>query len=96
MTERINASQRSANGEIEEDQMANFGARLAYPTPDWVAYKRPSADVFAPPAPIAPTTPQRRETVYRPSNRARVRGFLASLRRFAYAWARSQAYNSFV
>ena len=76
--------------------MANFGARLAYPTPDWVAYKRPSADVFAPPAPIAPSTPQRRETVYRQSRRAWWGGFLASMRRFAYAWARSQSYNSFV
>ena len=76
--------------------MANFGARLAYPTPDWVAYKRPSADVFAPPAPIETSAPMRRETVYRPARAAQGSGFVAALRRFAYAWARSQMYNSFV
>jgi len=81
---------------IEEDQMANFGARLAYPTPDWVAYKRPSADVFGPPAPIDTAAPRRNETVYRPSRRTRRQGFIAALRRFAFAWARSQSYNSFV
>ena len=73
--------------------MANFGARLAYPTPDWVAYKRPSADVFAPPAPVETSRRDHEGTVYRPSRRI---GFIAALRRFAHAWARSQAYNSFV
>jgi hypothetical protein len=76
--------------------MANFGARLAYPTPDWVAYKRPSADVFAPPAPIETATPARNETVYRPSRRTRRVAFMVALRRFAHAWAKSQMYNSFV
>jgi hypothetical protein len=76
--------------------MANFGARLAYPTPDWVAYKRPSADVFAPPAPIETSTPAPKGTVYRPSVRTRRVAFIAALRRFAKAWARSQVYNSFV
>ena len=76
--------------------MANFGTRLAYPTPDWVAYKRPSADVFAPPAPIETSTTERKETVYHPSRRARRVAFMAALRRFAHAWARAQAYNSFV
>ncbi len=75
--------------------MANFGARLAYPTPDWVAYKRPSADVFAPPAPVE-TSRSAKGTVYRPSRRTRRVAFIAALRRFAHAWARSQAYNSFV
>jgi hypothetical protein len=76
--------------------MANFGARLAYPTPDWVAYKRPSADVFAPPVPIETSKPAPKGTVYRPSRRTRRGAFIAALRRFAHAWARSQVYNSFV
>ena len=83
-------------GEIEEDAMANFGARLAYPTPNWVAYKRPSTDVFGPVAPIDTSTPQRMESVYRASRGARRQRFIAALRRFANAWARSQVYNSFV
>jgi len=76
--------------------MANFGARLAYPTPDWVAYKRPSADVFAPPAPVETSRLEPEGTVYRPSRRTRRVAFIATLRRFAQAWARSQVYNSFV
>jgi len=76
--------------------MANFGARLAYPTPDWVAYRRPSADVFAPPAPVETAAPTRKETVYRPSRRSKRTTFTTALRRFLHAWARSHVYNSFV
>jgi hypothetical protein len=76
--------------------MANFGARLAYPTPNWVAYERPSTDVFGPVAPIDTSMPQRKETVYRASRGTRRQRFMAALRRFAKAWARSHAYNSFV
>jgi hypothetical protein len=79
-----------------EGKMANFGARLAYPTPDWVAYRRPSADVFAPPAPVETATLERKETVYVPSRRTKRATFITALRRFANAWARSQVYNSFV
>jgi hypothetical protein len=63
--------------------MANFGARLAYPTPDWVAYRRPEVDEVAPaPAP-------RDEG---PTLRARVS---RALGRFADAWVRAHNHNAY-
>ncbi len=62
--------------------MANFGNHLAYPTPDWVAYRREEE--------IARARVERRPAV---PLLARI---ASALRRFARAWARSQAYNSFL
>lgn len=60
--------------------MANFGARLAWPTPDWVAYRREDE--------IARAHTARRTTP--------LLARLASvLRRVARSWATAQAQNAF-
>lgn len=63
--------------------MANFGNHLAYPTPDWVAYRRE--------AEVARAHAERRTA--RPNALDRL---ASAVRRFARAWAKSQAYNSFL
>lgn len=63
--------------------MANFGTHFAYPTPDWVAYRR--EDEIA------------RANAPRPSNAPSMLARLASaLRRFARTWAKAQAHNAFL
>jgi hypothetical protein len=62
--------------------MANFGARLAYPTPDWVAYRVEENH--------APTRGPR------PPARPLLATIASALRRFALAWVKSQAHNSFL
>jgi hypothetical protein len=66
----------------EEESMANFGNHLAYPTPDWVAYRREQE--------IARARAERRTD--RPAALARI---ARALRRFARAWATAQAHNAF-
>jgi len=73
----------SASGAAEENTMANFGHHLAYPTPDWVAFRREEE--------IARARAERRST--HPTTLAR---FVSALRRFAHSWATSQAYNAFL
>jgi hypothetical protein len=63
--------------------MANFGARLAYPTPDWVAYRREN-EITRARAPRRPAGP---------SPLARV---ASALRRFARRWVKAQAHNAFL
>ncbi|PYP77823.1 MAG: hypothetical protein DMD35_13365 [Gemmatimonadetes bacterium] len=63
--------------------MANFGHHLAYPTPNWVAY-RPEEE-------IARARAERRSM--RPTVLAR---FASALRRFARTWATAQAHNAFL
>ena len=63
--------------------MANFGTHLAYPTPDWVAYRREVE--------IARARVQRRTA--RPPALARL---VRALRRLARTWATAQAYNAFL
>lgn len=60
--------------------MANFGARLAWPTPDWVAYRR--EDEIA-----------RAHTARRPT--APLARIARALRRLARTWAAAQAHNAF-
>jgi hypothetical protein len=79
ITRQTTASARCA---AEEISMADFGNHLAYPTPDWVAYRREEE--------IARAHAERRPAV---PVLARI---VSALRRFARAWARSQAYNSFL
>jgi hypothetical protein len=73
----------SARRAAEEEPMANFGTHFAYPVPDWVAWRREEeiARALAEPRPPRPT--------------ALVR-VVRALRRFARAWAKSQAYNAFL
>jgi len=65
-----------------EEMMANFGSHLAYPTPDWVAYRREQE--------VARARTERRTA--RPATLARV---ARTLRRFAHAWVTAQAHNAF-
>ena len=62
--------------------MANFGNHLAYPTPDWVAYRRDEE--------IDRARVERR--IARPAALARI---VRALRRFARTWATAQAHNAF-
>ena len=66
---------------VEEESMANFGSHLAYPTPDWVAYRREGE--------IARARVERRTA--RPTSLARI---ARALRRLARAWATAQAHNA--
>ena len=63
--------------------MANFGSHLAYPTPDWVAYRRDEE--------IARARAERRTA--RAPALARV---ARALRRYARSWATAQAHNAFL
>jgi len=63
--------------------MANFGNHLAYPAPDWVAYRREEE--------IARARVERRNAS--PAALARI---ARALRRFAHAWATAQAHNAFL
>jgi hypothetical protein len=67
----------------EEESMANFGNHLAYPTPDWVAYRRDEE--------VARARVERRTA--RPAALARI---ARALRRLARAWATAQAHNAFL
>ncbi|HEU4721359.1 MAG TPA: hypothetical protein VFS59_08350 [Gemmatimonadaceae bacterium] len=60
--------------------MANFGAHLAWPTPDWVAYRREDE--------IARAHTARRTT-------ALLVRIARALRRLARSWATAQAHNAF-
>lgn len=63
--------------------MANFGTHLAYPTPDWVAYRRD--DEIA------------RANGVRHRNAPTVLARLASaLHRFTRTWVKAQAHNAFL
>ena len=63
--------------------MANFGSHLAYPTPDWVAYRREEE--------IARARAER--STVRPTALARLG---RTLRRLAHTWATAQAHNAFL
>lgn len=63
--------------------MANFGTHLAYPTPDWVAYRRHDE--------IARANGARHRSA--PTVLARL---ASALRRFARAWVKAQAHNAFL
>jgi hypothetical protein len=63
--------------------MANFGTHLAYPTPDWVAYRRGDE--------IARANAPRHTSA--PSTLARL---ASALRRFARTWVKAQAQNAFL
>jgi hypothetical protein len=63
--------------------MANFGTHLAYPTPDWVAY-RVQEDVYNPaPAP-------------RDSAPGLLAGIRKALSRLALAWVRANSRNAYL
>jgi hypothetical protein len=63
--------------------MANFGTHLAYPTPDWVAYRVQDQNTPARPA--------------RDSKHGRLlAGIVKALRRFASAWVRANSYNAYL
>jgi hypothetical protein len=72
-----------ADRAAEEESMANFGNHLAYPTPDWVAYRREEEIVRA--------RVERRSA--RPAALTRL---VRALRRFARTWATAQAHNAFL
>jgi hypothetical protein len=63
--------------------MANFGNHLAYPAPDWVAYRREEE--------IARARVERRNAS--PAALARI---ARALRRLAHTWAKAQAHNAFL
>ena len=63
--------------------MANFGTHLAYPTPDWVAYRRDEE--------IARARPERR------TNRPGALALIArALRRLARAWVTAHSRNAYL
>lgn len=66
----------------EENEMANFGTHFAYPTPDWVAYRKQDEVARA-----NRTSDDRHATLL-----SRIAG---ALRRLALAWVRSHQYHSY-
>lgn len=62
--------------------MANFGTHFAYPTPDWVAYRKDEEVARA----------SRKSDVSRPAPRWRV---MQALRRLALAWVAAHEHNSY-
>lgn len=66
----------------EENEMANFGTHFAYPTPDWVAYRKTDEVTRA----------ARASDVGGHSLLARMTN---ALRRLALAWVRAHEYNSY-
>ena len=62
--------------------MANFGTHFAYPTPDWVAYRKQDE--------VARASRPSDDRHIRPLSRV-----ANALRRLALAWVRAHEYNSY-
>ena len=62
--------------------MANFGTHFAYPSPDWVAYRKD----------VEVARASRKSDVSRPAPRWRI---MQALRRLARAWVAAHEYNSY-
>jgi hypothetical protein len=65
--------------------MANFGTHLAWPTPNWVAYRVQEESTTPTPTP----TP-------RGSKPGLLAGIMKALRRLSNAWVRANSHNAYL
>ena len=63
--------------------MANFGTHLAWPTPDWVAYRVQEESTTPAPTP-------------RDSKPGLFAGIMKALRRLTNAWVRANSHNAYL